>query len=163
MVAHRAARCRAVLAVDGHRAGDHRVALPALPRRPRAQMAAGRRIALLRRDAAALRRLVPVGGGRAGGRHVQRGLAAHRQPGSARYPQYSGTTIAVLVASGTVGGMLFPPLTGFVIAQPRPRRPAGDGQAVRAAYARGMERRENRAQPGTGAGGGSGVRRGFGI
>lgn len=35
--------------------------------------------------------------------------------GSARYPQYSGTTIAILVASGTVGGMIFPPITGFVI------------------------------------------------
>jgi len=40
--------------------------------------------------------------------------------GSTRYPQYSGTTIAVLVASGTVGGMLFPPITGFAIARVSP-------------------------------------------
>ena len=40
--------------------------------------------------------------------------------GNARYPHYSGTTIAILVASGTVGGMLFPPLTGFVIARSSP-------------------------------------------
>lgn len=40
--------------------------------------------------------------------------------GSARYPQYSGTTIAVLVASGTTGGMLFPPLAGFVIVHTSP-------------------------------------------
>ncbi|MHB9131082.1 MAG: MFS transporter [Armatimonadota bacterium] len=34
--------------------------------------------------------------------------------GSSRYPAYSGTVVALLVASGTLGGAIFPSLTGFV-------------------------------------------------
>lgn len=35
--------------------------------------------------------------------------------GSARYPQYSGTVVAIMVASGTAGGVFFPSLVGFII------------------------------------------------
>lgn len=35
--------------------------------------------------------------------------------GSARYPGYSGTVVAMLVSSGTVGGFIFPVLAGFAL------------------------------------------------
>jgi len=35
--------------------------------------------------------------------------------GSTHYPAYSGTTVALLVVAGNVGGVLFPALVGFII------------------------------------------------
>jgi fucose permease len=35
--------------------------------------------------------------------------------GSGRYPAYSGTTVALMVVAGNIGGMIFPPLIGFPV------------------------------------------------